>query len=57
VWNCGGLLHAGGITLDVTPGINILVAEDADQFTESVLQLLDNPQYRDEVGRAGYICA
>jgi len=41
-------------TLDVVPGQGVLVEQDANQFAEGVLKLLDNPQYRDEVGRAGY---
>ncbi len=41
-------------TLDVQPGQGVLVGQDANQFAEGVLKLLDNPQYRDEVGRAGY---
>jgi glycosyltransferase involved in cell wall biosynthesis len=41
-------------TLDVHPGQGVLVEQDANQFAEGVLKLLDNPQYSDEVGRAGY---
>jgi len=41
-------------TLDVQPGQGVLVEQDANHFAEGVLKLLDNPQYRDEVGRAGY---
>jgi polysaccharide biosynthesis protein PslH len=41
-------------TLDVIPGKDILVEQDAEQFAAGVLKLLDNPQHRDEIGRAGY---
>lgn len=41
-------------TLDVVPGRDVLVEKDADQFAESVVKLLNNSGYRDEVGRAGY---
>lgn len=41
-------------TLDVVPGWDVLVEKEADQFAGSILKLLDNTGYRDQVGRAGY---
>ena len=39
--------------LHVTPGRDVLVGDDADSFASQILRLLENPNLRMEVGRAG----
>lgn len=40
-------------SLQVTPVRDVLVGDDNDSFTSQILQLLENPDLRMEVGRAG----
>jgi glycosyltransferase involved in cell wall biosynthesis len=37
--------------LNVNPGTELLIAEDSQAFAEKILYLLENPKYRDDLGR------
>ena len=41
------------VSLSVTPGRELLVADTADEFARCALKLIENPLLRDNVARAG----
>lgn len=43
----------GAEGLEVTPGLNILIADAADEFVSQILVLLASPQMADRLGKAG----
>ncbi|MBM3149065.1 MAG: glycosyltransferase, partial [Chloroflexi bacterium] len=47
----------GAEGLDVRPGENILIADDAASFTNSVLRLLRDPDLRDRIAEGGQVLA
>jgi len=47
----------GAEGLDISPGENILIADDAASFVENVLQLLANPDLRARIAEGGQILA
>jgi glycosyltransferase involved in cell wall biosynthesis len=43
----------GAEGLEITPGIDILIADDAEQFVEHVQALVKSPETSNRLGRAG----
>jgi glycosyltransferase involved in cell wall biosynthesis len=43
----------GAEGLEITPGIDILIADDAEQFVEQVQALVKSPETSNRLGRAG----
>ena len=43
--------------LDVRPGENVLIADDAASFTDGVLRLLRDPDLRDRIAEGGQVLA
>ena len=43
----------GAEGLDLIPGKEILIADDPEDFAEQVLQLLSNPELREELSQNG----